>query len=448
MNGNPDSPFHVFVVDDDREMRESLTHLLTSSGWKVDAFAQAVGAIAAVDNLNPDVVLSDVRMPGVSGLDLLQTLNNSENPPVVLISAHGDIDMAVDSMQEGAYSFVEKPFDPRRLITILKHAAENHRLTKDTERLRHRLERLSGLDRTLLGNTASMRRLREDILDLADTDAPVMILGETGTGKELVARALHDLSPRISNPFVALNCATIPVQSFEEEMFGRSDGAKGTFARADHGTLFLDELGACPEPVQAKLLRVIETQEFTPVGGSNPIKVDIRILSASNENLNVAVAEKRFREDLFFRLNTLLLNLSPLRDRRDDVLLLFTHFLDNAASIYEVESPEMIAEDIAAMMTYDWPGNVRELRHAAERRVLLARRGRGSVAQAIHRDSELDDVPETLREAVAVFERQLIAQAIRANEGKMDVVAEALGIGRRTLNEKIVKLGLNKTDLL
>ena len=448
MNVKQESGYHVVIADDDREMRESLVHLLSKAGWRIDDFSNADQAIAAVRDSNPDVVLSDVRMPGKSGLDLLKTLDRSDFPPVVLISAHGDIDMAVSAMQDGAYSFVEKPFDPRRLLTVLKHAAENHRLAQDADRLRNRLTSLSGLDRNLLGDTAVIRELREDILDIADTDAPVMVLGETGTGKELVAHALHDLSPRISGPFIALNCATIPVENFETEMFGTAEGVAGIMARADRGTLFLDELGACPESVQAKLLRVIETQEFSPLGATAPVKVDIRIISASNEKLDVAVAEKRFREDLFFRLNTLVIDLPSLRERRDDILMLFTHFLVHAASVYEVEVPELTAEDIAALMTYEWPGNVRELRHAAERRILSARRGRGSVAIAINRDNEIDEVPETLREAVAVFERQLIAKAIRANQGRMNAVAETLGIGRRTLNEKIVKLGLNRSDLI
>ncbi|OUS03977.1 sigma-54-dependent Fis family transcriptional regulator [Rhodobacterales bacterium 52_120_T64] len=448
MNKKPESRYHVLVVDDDREMRESLIHLLERAGWHVDAYAQAAGAIKAVRETNPDVVLSDVRMPGMSGLELLNAMQGDGFPPVVLISAHGDIEMAVTAMRDGAYSFVEKPFDPRRLLTILGHASENYRLARDADRLRQRLSRLSGLDRILLGDTNVIRDLREDILDMAETEAPVMILGETGTGKELVAHALHDLSARISGPFIALNCATISEQNFEEEMFGRADGALGTIASANRGTLFLDELGACSEAVQAKMLRVIETQEFTPVGATMPVTVDIRVISASNEKLDVAVAEKRFREDLFFRLNAFVIDVPPLRERRDDIPLLFTHFLVQNASVNEIGIPELAAEDIAALMTYDWPGNVRELRHTAERRILAARRGRGSVAVAIKRDFEADDVPETLREAVAAFERQLIANAIRKHQGRMDEIAEALGIGRRTLNEKIVKLGLNKSDLL
>lgn len=445
-----DSPrYRILIIDDDREMRDALTHLLGKAGWQADTLPGAAEAEARIAALRPDVVLSDVRMPGESGLDLLQRLGSSDGaPPVVLLSAHGDIPMAVAAMRDGAYSFLEKPFDPRRLMTVLRHAAEQNRLRQDGARLRARLARLSDLDRVLLGDTRAIRDLRADVIDLGETEATVMLLGETGTGKELVARALHDLSPRAAGPFVAVNCAAIPDGRFEETMFGTRGGAPGRMAAADGGTLFLDEIGACPPAGQAKLLRAIETREFWPVGADGPARADFRLVSASNEKLDDAVAKGGFREDLLYRLNTVVLTLPPLRDRRDDVPLLFQHFLAQHAASFEVDPPEVTSEDLAALLSHGWPGNVRELRHVAERRVLAARRGRGSVAEAISLDGDASDVPETLREAVAAFERQLIAKAIRTHQGRMDSVAEALGIGRRTLNEKIVKLGLNKADLV
>jgi len=285
-------------------------------------------------------------------------------------------------------------------------------------------------------------------VDLSTTSANVLVLGETGTGKELVARALHDLGPRGVAPFIAVNCATIPAQHFEETLFGTVEGHRGLVMQAHSGTLFLDEIGSCPIDVQAKLLRVIEEKEAMPVGAEQAQQIDMRVISASNEKLDQAVDEGRFRSDLYFRLNTIVIDLPPLRDRRDDVLLLYTHFIEAHAELYEITPPEMTADDLSALLTHDWPGNVRELRHVAERRVLAARRGRGSVAEAIRLDDAQGDVPETLREAVAAFERQLIANAIRAHEGRMDAIAEALGIGRRTLNEKIVNLGIDKASLL
>jgi two-component system, NtrC family, C4-dicarboxylate transport response regulator DctD len=448
VKGQNSTLYEVFVVDDDKAMRHSLVHLLEKSGWQVEAFARGEDLISRLGEARPDVVLSDVRMPGMSGLDLLQALNGPHAPPMVLISAHGDVPTAVQAMQDGAYSFIEKPFDPHRLLSVLRNGARQHRQGLKTARLRARLSSLSGLDRILLGETSSIKALREEIFDLSSSDAPVMLQGETGTGKELVARALHDLGGRSGEPFVAVNCATIPLENFEAAMFGTVGGARGTFVNADGGTLFLDEVGTTPLAWQAKLLRAIETKEFTMVGADAPTRVNIRVISASNENLEQAVAAGRFRQDLVFRLNRFVLNLPPLRERRDDILLLYTHFLRQQAEMFEILAPEPNAEDMAALMSHDWPGNVRELRHVAERRVLAARRGRGSVSEAINREGEPDEVPDTLRRAVAGFEKQLIAQAIKVHEGRMDAVAEALGIGRRTLNEKIVKLGLNKAELL
>ena len=444
----PDTALSVLIVDDDRSMRASLVDLLEAAGWRAEALARATLVADLLPGLQPDVILSDVRMPGMSGLDLLAALDRSTAPPMVLISAHGDIPMAVQAIQNGAYSFVEKPYDPRRLLSILRHAAEQHRMAKGTERLKQRLARLSGLDRVLLGRTTDITRVRQDVLDLADTDATMLLQGETGTGKEVVARALHDLGPRADAPFLALNCAAIAEPSFETEMFGVKGETTGKLVAANGGTLFLDEIAACPMPVQAKLLRVIEEKELTPIGSITPVQLSLRIVSASNEDADMAVRDGRLRQDLLFRLNTVVLTLPPLRARRDDISLLFTHFLDHYARVYEVAVPDLTHDDMAALLAHDWPGNVRELRNAAERRVLAARRGGGSVADAIRADHGPEDVPDTLREAVAVFERELIGKAIRAHEGRMDAVAEALGIGRRTLNEKIVKLGLDKDALL
>lgn len=443
-----DTALSVLIVDDDKSMRASLVDLLEAAGWRTEALPRATQVADLLPRLQPDVILSDVRMPGMSGLELLATLDRGSAPPMVLISAHGDIPMAVEAIQNGAYSFVEKPYDPRRLLSILRHAAEQNRMAKGTERLKERLARLSGLDRVLLGRTPEIAAIRADVLDFADTDASVLLQGETGTGKEVVARALHDLGPRADAPFLALNCAAIAEASFETEMFGVKGEATGKLVAANGGTLFLDEIAACPPAIQAKLLRVIEEKELTPLGSTTPVKLDLRIVAASNEEAEQAVREGRLRQDLLFRLNTVVLSLPPLRARRDDISLLFTHFLGQYAQVYEVALPDLSHDDMAALLAHDWPGNVRELRNASERRVLAARRGGGSVADAIRADQAPEDVPDTLREAVAVFERELIGKAIRAHEGRMDAVAEALGIGRRTLNEKIVKLGLDKDALL
>ncbi len=441
-------PFRVLIVDDDKSMRLSLVELLEAAGWIVEALPRANQVADHLLSVAPDVILSDVRMPGMSGLELLASLDRQVAPPVVLISAHGDIPMAVQAIQDGAYGFLEKPYEPRRLLTVLTHAAEQNRMRKSNERLRDRLFKLSGLDRVLLGQTGGIEALRQEVLDLADTSVAVLLQGETGTGKELVAHALHDLSDTPDAPFLALNCAALSADTFESEMFGIAGVSDGRLLAASGGTLFLDEICSCPLAVQAKLLRVIEDQHVLPVGAVSPVPVRFRVLSATNEDVAQAAEDGRLRQDLLFRLNTVVLTLPPLRQRRDDLVLLATHFLSEHAQIYEIDPPELSQDDLAALLAHDWPGNVRELRHVCERRVLSARRGGGSLSRSIQSDQNFDDVPDTLRDAVAAFERELIGKSIKAHKGRMDAAAEALGIGRRTLNEKIVKLGLDKDALL
>ncbi|WP_435229075.1 sigma-54-dependent transcriptional regulator [Pseudopelagicola sp. nBUS_20] len=440
--------FSILIVDDDKAMRRSLLELLHAAGWAAQAVSRAETVLEKMQAHVPDVILSDVRMPGMSGLDLLSYLQDVKSPPLVLISAHGDIPMAVKAMQDGAYNFVEKPYDPSRLLTILTHAGEHHRMRQNNVRLKERLFQLSGLDRVLLGTSKSVTELRNQILDLSSSSAPVLIQGETGTGKELVARALHDLSPRSGSPFLALNCAALSGDAFEVEMFGVHGQYDGRLVRASGGTLFLDEVGSCPPEVQAKLLRVIEDGQVLPVGSAAPVSVDLRMVSATNVDIDEAVQEGQLRQDFMFRLNTFVLSILPLRQRRDDLMLLSSFFLNELALVYEISTPTVSHDDLATLMAHDWPGNVRELRNVCERRILAHRRGIGNMGDAILTDKHIEDVPNTLREAVAAFERELIGKAIKSHDGRMDTIAEALGIGRRTLNEKIVKLGLDKNAFL
>ncbi|PLX33966.1 MAG: sigma-54-dependent Fis family transcriptional regulator [Hyphomicrobiales bacterium] len=449
-----DTPIHVFIVDDDREMRQSLTQFLTRSGCVATSFNAAAEALEVLPSARPDVLVSDVRMPGLSGLELLQKLNESgPRPPTVMITAHGDVPMAVEAMRLGAFDFIEKPFLPARLHDAIRRAAEFGRLRDENAHLRQRLRRLSGLDRVLIGECAGMRQLREDIEDAADTEAPVLILGETGTGKELVAQALHDLSRRCGQAFVPVNCAAIIDSLFESEMFGHMAGSftgaagasPGHFGAADGGTLFLDEIGACPAQQQPKLLRALEAGEVIPVGSPAPKTVDVRFISATNDALEASIKSGAFREDLYFRLNTLVLKIPPLRDRGDDVLLLFNHYLLHFAKIHETEPPHISAEDTAALIAESWPGNVRQMRQVAERRILAARRGRGSVAEALRTAPAESDRELSLKQNVEHYERLLIEKAL-AEGGPMDQVAERLGIARRTLNEKMQRHGLNRRD--
>lgn len=434
----------ILICEDDGALRQSLVELLEAAGWQAEAVARASKVAPILRENPPDVILSDVRMPGMSGLELLATLQE-DAPPLVLISAHGDISMAVQAMTDGAYSFVEKPYEPRRLLSILAHAADQHRMRQTNARLLDRLTRLSGLDRIYLGRTPETAAVRDEVLILADSPAAVLLQGETGTGKELIARALHDLGPNPGGPFLALNCATLSSERYEDEMIGET--GSGRLFGANGGTLFLDEISSCPLPVQAQLLRVIEDKSVLPKGAVQPVPLSFRVISATNVDPEAAMADGTLRADLFFRISTTQLTLPTLRARRDDITLLALHFMDECARIYETTTPELTPDDLASLLAHEWPGNVRELRSVAERRVMAARRGTGSMADAL-RQAGGEEVPDTLRAAVASFERELIAKAISANGGRMDDVAEALGIGRRTLNEKIVKLDLDKTSLL
>ncbi|MEN8874525.1 MAG: sigma-54 dependent transcriptional regulator [Pacificibacter sp.] len=417
----------VLIIDDDRLMRNSLVDLLDAAGWTTKALARATDAARWISQFQPDVILSDVRMPETSGLDLLRDLVAA--PPVVLISAHGDIPTAVEAMNHGAYSFVEKPFDPKRLLLILTHAAQAHQMQQSNQRLKDRLQQLSGVDRVLVGQVPSMNALRDTIAMVAGTTSNVLVRGETGTGKDLVARLIHDLSDRCDGPYIAVNAAQI------------SAGHLTHIAReASGGTLLLDEVGACPPDVQPLLLRLIDAGEVLDPDKGLPETVDLRIIAATNEDTTAMVADGRLRADLMFRLDGFTINLPPLRDRRDDIPLLALRFSQDFATLYNVDPPELRDDELTDLMTHEWPGNLRELRNVMDRRVMMARHGIG----VSH------DTPSSsgLRVAVAAFERQMIGKAIQAHAGRMDDVAHDLGIGRRTLNEKIVKLGLDKDALL
>jgi DNA-binding NtrC family response regulator len=438
----------VLIVDDDHEMRVSLAHLLDSAGHDTQVAKSAAEGLALLNSYGPDVILSDVRMPEMDGLEFQQKVRDASRVPVILISAHGDIPMAVNALQEGAYSFVEKPFEPRRLLGILKNAIRMKQLMDNTDLLQDRLAELTDLERLLIGTNDQIVAVRDLVFDFAQSKTNVMILGDTGTGKELVARALHDLGARRLAPFVPVNCAAIPPDRFEETVFGTTQNPSGIMSAASGGTLFLDELGSMPLETQAKFIRAIETKQYQRIGESQMQSVDLRVISAATGQIEQQVDHGTFREDLMFRLNTLVIELPSLAQRGDDVLLLFRHHSDHFSKLYEQAAPKLTNDDISALMAHEWPGNVRELQGVAERRILAERRGGGSVRQAIDRQTPSQTFPGTLREAVASFERELIGRAIQVQGGRMDDVAATLGIGRRTLNEKIVKLGLDKDALL
>ncbi len=438
----------VLVVDDDRDMQSSLSHLLESAGYETIVVGSGQEGLNVILKKAPDVILSDVRMPEMDGLEFQIKVRDISNVPVILISAHGDIPMAVQALQDGAYSFVEKPFEPRRLLSILKNAVRMKRLEDNTVMLQDRLTALTDLERIMIGNSPQITAVRDLIFDFAPSNANVLIRGETGTGKELVARALHDLGTSSTAPFVPINCAAIPPEGFEEKVFGTKENHNCLMSQADGGTLFLDELESMPMESQAKMLRAIETKQYQRLGESDVQTVEMRVISAATGQINRQIEEKTFREDLLFRLNTLVIDLPSLADRGEDVLILFRHYAERLSQLYDLPTPRLTNDDISALIAFDWPGNVRELQNVAERRVLAERRGGGSVRQAIAGETPQAPVPDTLREAVAAFEREIISRAILTEKGRMDDAAASLGIGRRTLNEKIVKLGLKKEEIL
>ena len=424
----------VLIIDDDRLMRNSLVDLAEAAGWTTKALARATDAERWIAQFQPDVILSDVRMPEMSGLDLLQSLVSA--PPVVLISAHGDIPTAVDAMNHGAYSFVEKPFDPKRLLLILSHAADAHQMQQSNLRLKERLRELSGVDRVLLGQTPQMHRLRDTIAMVASADMNVLLQGETGTGKNLVARMIHDLSARCDGPYIAINAAQIS-----------ADHLPYIAREAAGGTLLLDEIGACPPDVQPVLLHMIDAGEVLDPKKGLPEQVDLRVIAATNEDTDAAIKAGTLRADLMFRLDGFSIELPPLRERRDDIALLAMRFSQEFATLYDSDPPALRDDELSALMAHEWPGNVRELRNLMDRRVTMARHGMTSIQDVLFEEAG-HSRKSGLREAVAAFERQMIGKAIQSHAGRMDDVAHELGIGRRTLNEKIVKLGLDKDALL
>jgi len=369
----------VYLVDDDADLRAATAQWLELAGYQVEVFCDAPSALAKLDPELEGVVVSDIRMPKMDGMEFLARLNRLDpDLPVVLITAHGDVRMAVAAMRQGAYDFLEKPFEPERLLEIIQRASEKRRLVMENRDLRRRLNGSRNIEQRLIGNCPAMRRLHREILDIAATEAPVLIQGETGTGKEVVAHCLHDFGTRHDNRYVAVNCGAIPENMVESELFGHERGAFtgadrrriGRFEYAQGGTLFLDEIGSMPLPLQVKLLRVLQEREIVRIGSNEPLPIDIRLISASNTDLLAECSAGRFREDLYYRINVVELRVPPLRERGADILLLFDYFVTRAAASYQRPAVSLPPAAANRLMAHNWPGNVRELKNVAERFVL------------------------------------------------------------------------------
>ncbi|HEX6706528.1 MAG TPA: sigma-54 dependent transcriptional regulator [Albitalea sp.] len=430
----------VLLIEDDEHFREGVLGTLRLAGFEVQAFGRAGAALRTLPAAAHELVLTDLRLPDMDGLEVLaQCRAFDPELPVAVMTGHADIDTAVRAIREGAYDFVEKPFGRDRLVTLVQRAVRQLRLARENRGLRSTLAAGTGLAEVLCGDSAAMRALRELILRIAPTPVDVLVCGETGTGKELVARALHDFSGR-RGPFVAINCAALPEALIESELFGHESGAftgaarsrTGRIEHAHQGTLFLDEIEAMPAALQAKLLRVLQEREVQRLGANQATPVDVRVVAASNDDLEPLIAQGRFRADLYYRLNVVNLRLVPLRDRREDVAGLFEHFIRGAALRFSRPVPEMAPGLPEALLAHAWPGNVRELKSAAERHVL----GLPALPAAPV------EAGRSLQATLEALEGLLLEDALRRCKGKVEAVCQELDLSPATFYRKLKAHGL------
>jgi two-component system, NtrC family, response regulator HydG len=443
-------PRNVLVVDDNAAMRDSLTRTLAREAITVFAAGDTPAALDALRQHPVDVVVTDLRMPGLSGLDLLRAVKSIRaDVEVILITAHGNVDDAVKAMKDGAYDFITKPFTPLAIRKAVDKALEKRALQAANRALAQELERLQARGETIAASPA-MRQVLAVVEQVAPTNATVLIQGETGTGKERIAEAIHRMSERRGKSLVKLNCAALPETLLESELFGYEKGAftgaagrkEGRFELADGGTLFMDEVGDLSSATQAKLLRVLQEGEFERVGGTRTLKVDVRLVTATNKDLAAGVREKAFREDLYYRLNVVVLRLPPLREREEDIPLLAHHFLERYAARNNKRLDGFAPIAMERFLAYSWPGNVRELEHAVEHAVIFSR---GTLVG-------LNDLPEVIAGAeteaprsltvplgtsMEEVERRLIEETLRRTKGDKKLAAALLGISPRTIYRKL-----------
>lgn len=438
----------VLLLDDDIHLRTALSQTFDLAGLRVQAYDSAEGIAEAVPAQWPGVLVTDIRMPGMNGLALLEQLQNLDGQlPVILITGHADVPLAVQAMRIGAYDFLQKPFASELLLDSVRRALAVRRLVLENRSLRLALSEQRVLGERLLGHSPSVQRLREQVSALATIQADVLILGETGSGKEVVARALHDLSARRDAPFVAINAGALAESVIESELFGHESGAFtgaqkrriGKFEYANGGTLFLDEIESMSLDIQVKLLRLLQERVVERVGSNQLIPLDIRVIAASKENLLDAADAGRFRADLYYRLNVAQINIPPLRQRSEDVLPLFQYFVSAASDKHAIPEPTLTPVTRALLLGHEWPGNVRELQNAAERFALgLDLAISPALATA---GIAADDLP--LNEQVDAYERSLIARELLNPHQSLREVAEALQLPRKTLHDKLRKYGLS-----
>ncbi|SDF03336.1 DNA-binding transcriptional response regulator, NtrC family, contains REC, AAA-type ATPase, and a Fis-type DNA-binding domains [Salipiger thiooxidans] len=438
----------IAIVDDEKDMRQSISQWLALSGYDTETYASAEEALGALGADYPGIVISDIKMPGMDGIQFLKKLMGNDSAlPVIMITGHGDVPMAVEAMRIGAYDFLEKPFNPDRMSELAKKATNARRLTLDNRALRKELSDGSQIMSKLIGQSPAMERLREDVLDLGQADGHVLIEGETGTGKTLIAHALHAVGSRAGKKFVLLSCAAMDEDALMQRLFGPmqpEDTRLPAMEEARGGTLVLEDIESLTDSAQARLLSVINDQGTPP---------ETRIVAICNLQDEGRTCESALRPDLYYRLAALKITVPPLRARGEDILRLFTQLSDQFADEYGCDAPKVSAQEAAQLLQAPWPGNVRQLINLAERAVLQSRRGQGTIASLLMNDHEdMQPVMTTegkpLKEYVEAFERMLIDNTMRRHKGSISAVMDELCLPRRTLNEKMAKYGLQRADYL
>ncbi|HCC56085.1 MAG TPA: Fis family transcriptional regulator [Solibacterales bacterium] len=444
-------PARILVVDDEPGIRQSLGGVLEDEGYQVSTAATGEKGLEALERQSFELVFLDIWLPGMDGLEVLariQEIALEERPAVVMISGHGSIEAAVRATKLGAFDFLEKPLSLEKVVVAAKNALDHRKLTLENTRYR---EEVTGRH-AILGESVPMRALRQQLSLMASTNGRVLIYGESGTGKELVARALHDLSPRAANAFVEVNCAAIPEELIESELFGHAQGSfagahdhkSGKFQKADGGSVFLDEVGDMSLRTQAKVLRALEEQRFEPVGAHESVQVDVRVIAATNKNLEQEIERGNFREDLFYRLNVIPFHVPPLRERAEDVRTLADHFLREFTTAYGRKPKELTPQAYKVLQEHSWPGNVRELKNLIERIVILNPQTRidaRHIPLASARKLKLESFASLhdVREAV---ERDYILKKLDETGGNVSRTAELLGLERSNLYRKMKTLGI------
>lgn len=439
----------VLFVDDEAAMRTAVSQWLTLANFSVQACNSGPQALARLHADFDGLLVTDLKMPGMDGMELLQqALALDPDLPVVVITGHGGVEKAVEAMRLGAYDFIEKPFEPERFVEVLRRAAEKRRLTLENRQLRRQVG-ARALEQVLLGTSTAAQTLRNAVAELTATDVSVVLLGETGAGKDLVARCLHDFGSRKNGQYVAINCTAVPESMVESELFGHEAGAftgalktrRGKLEHASGGTLFLDEIESMPLPMQAKMLRALQERSIERLGSNHAIQVDLRVIAASKADLRAASEQGLFRTDLYYRLSVVELYIPPLRERPEDIPLLFEYFAAAAAQAHGREPRPLNGTLLNQLFSHTWPGNVRELRNAAERHAL----GLGSVLlPTFASTAETRPSGASLALQMEAFERQVIERALSECGGRINDVMTRLDVPRRTLNEKMARFGLER----